>query len=56
MTDCAATLKKGSADNENLLNRITESNFVHQDVLDGIENKLANKEKVQEVKDMALQT
>ena len=55
LTDYAATLKKGSADNENLLNRITESNFVHQNVLDKIESRLANKEKVQEVKDMVLQ-
>jgi len=54
LTNHAATLKKGNVDNEVLLNRITESNFVNQSVLDTIENKIVSKEKVREVKDEVL--
>ena len=55
LTGYAATLKKGSANNEALLNKVTESNFVQQAVLEKIENRTKNKEKVQEVKDRALE-
>ncbi len=55
LTEYAATLKKGNTDNEALLSRITESNFLHQNVLDNIENKITSKEKIQEVRDRVLE-
>lgn len=55
LKDYASTLNKNNPNNETLLNKVTENNVIHQKVLEDIENKVANKDKAQEVKNQALE-
>jgi putative hemolysin len=55
LTNYASVLKKGSESNDNLLNKITENNFLHQEILENIEKKIENKEKVQQIKESVLE-
>ena len=55
LNNYASTLNKNNPNNEALLNKITNNNLLHQTVLEKIENKIENKEKIIEVKEAVLE-